>query len=223
MNLKFKKTSAALLVATMTVAGSSYAWADENLFEPNEESTETAIVENTDDTSNTSEDVTINSDEETTEANEETSTETTEDDQTETTDIEFPEIPEGYPAGNLVALKQAYENAGNATAKAAIVRNAERAIAEFEAKQEALKNEETTTIEINDDVVEQTQPKEETVTEQPTTKAPVVKTPTVKEERKELKVEQKTERKALQEEHKIEKKELVNQQKSEKQANKENK
>ena len=33
MQMKFKKTGAALLVATMTVTGASYAWANENLFD----------------------------------------------------------------------------------------------------------------------------------------------------------------------------------------------
>ena len=33
MKMKWKKTSAALLVATMTVTGASYAWANENLFD----------------------------------------------------------------------------------------------------------------------------------------------------------------------------------------------
>ncbi len=47
---------------------------------------------------------------------------------------EFPEIPEGYTAGNLVALKQAYENAGSENAKKAILKNAHKAIAKFEAK-----------------------------------------------------------------------------------------
>lgn len=125
--MKFKKTSAALLVATMTVAGSGIAWASESFFNPSEKSTESTTQ------TTTSDSATITT--------EDTVTVTTGD----ATELKFPKIPEGYPAGNLTALQKAFENADNDTAKAAIVRNAERAIAKFEAQQEELKQEEEKT------------------------------------------------------------------------------
>lgn len=226
MQMKFKKTGAALLVATMTVTGASYAWANENLFDT----------------------VDLN------EVLNQKETETVEAPKTSTPDTVTPvvttgdsvgldiEIPEGYTAGNLAALSKAYENAGNETAKAAIKRNAERAIAKFEAKQA-----ETT------EPIKEEEPKQEDpivqppVTEQPKTEEPVVKTPieepvkeepveekpvveqpkketkqAEKEERKALQQEQKEERKALQAEHKEEKKALKEEQKAEKHENKKN-
>ncbi|MEK4484640.1 hypothetical protein MHH81_03480 [Psychrobacillus sp. FSL H8-0484] len=211
MNMKFKKTSAALLVATMTLTGAGYAWADENLFDTvdlkdvmnqNEKETEETPVATTGDTE---------------------SVVTTED--SVGLDIK---IPEGYPAGNLEALSKAYENAGSETAKAAIKRNAERAIAKFEASQQ----QETETPEV-----------EEPKTEEPKTEEPVVEKPVVeepakveapkattkkeeksaeKEERKSLQAEQKEELKALKEEHKEERKALKEEYKAEKHENKKN-
>ena len=203
--MKFKKTSAALLVATLAVTGSSYAWADETLFQADEKSTEEAAVAASHQygkaiTVTTDDSATVN-----------TGT---------TTDTAFPEIPEGYPSSNLVALKQAYENAGNETAKAAILRNAEKAIAKFEAKQEALKDEEQTVAEDNKEVFQETQTEEQKTTEQPATEAPVVEKST-KEVRKALQTEQKAEQKALQEEQKVERKALKEEHKSEKQNLKE--
>ncbi|MEK5206023.1 hypothetical protein [Psychrobacillus sp. FSL H8-0510] len=229
--MKFKKTGAALLVATMTVTGASYAWANENLFDT----------------------VDLNK------VLDQKETETVEVPKTSTPDIVAPvvttgdtvgmdiEIPEGYNAGNLVALSKAYENAGNETAKAAIKRNAERAIAKFEANQaetpEPIKQEEP----------KLTEPKKEDpivqppVMEQPKTEIPVTETPVVKpvekepvvketvkqpkkeikqaekEERKALQQEQKEERKALHAEHKEEKNALKEARKAEKQEHKENK
>lgn len=226
MQMKFKKTGAALLVATMTVTGASYAWANENLFDT----------------------VDLN------EVLNQKETETVEAPKTSTPDTVTPivttgdsvgldiEIPEGYTAGNLAALSKAYEHAGNETAKAAIKRNAERAIAKFEAKQA-----ETT------EPIKEEEPKQEDpivqppVTEQPKTEEPVVKTPieepvkeepveekpvveqpkketkqAEKEERKALQQEQKEERKALQAEHKEEKKALKEEHKAEKHENKKN-
>ncbi|MER2170972.1 MAG: hypothetical protein ABS938_10070 [Psychrobacillus psychrodurans] len=226
MQMKFKKTGAALLVATMTVTGASYAWANENLFDT----------------------VDLN------EVLNQKETETVEAPKTSTPDTVTPvvttgdsvgldiEIPEGYTAGNLAALSKAYENAGNETAKAAIKRNAERAIAKFEAKQA-----ETT------EPIKEEEPKQEDpivqppVTEQPKTEEPVAETPVEepvkeeqveekpvveqpkketkqaeKEERKALQQEQKEERKALQAEHKEEKKALKEEHKAEKHENKKN-
>lgn len=221
MQMKFKKTGAALLVATMTVTGASYAWANENLFDTvdlgevlNQEETETVEAPKT-----TTPDTV-------------TGVVTTGD--TVGMDIE---IPEGYTAGNLAALSKAYENAGNETAKAAIKRNAERAIAKFEAQQEEVT-----------ETPEQEEPKTEDpivqppVTEEPKTEEPVTETPVEepveeepvveepakeikqaeKEERKALQQEQKEERKALQAQHKEEKKALKEEHKAEKQGNKKN-
>lgn len=240
--MKFKKTSAALLVATMAVAGSGYAWADEILINPTNESAEEQVEATTDATTpeegttkvNLNEDGTITTvyedgtvEEKTTEPTEEadskkeTTTETTdkaeestdEDSKpaTEVKDSKFPEIPEGYTAGNLVALKKAYENAGNETAKAAILRNAKRAIAKFEAKQTS--NQEVTTTE-ETTKVETTETEVKTETEAPTA--------TVKEQRKAQQQEHKAERKALQQEHKAKKQDLKQAQKAEKKAGKGN-
>jgi len=231
LQMKFKKTGAALLVATMTVTGASYAWANENLFDTvdlkdvfNQKETETV------DAPKTSTPDTV------------TPVVTTGD--TVGMDIE---IPEGYTAGNLAALSKAYENAGNETAKAAIKRNAERAIAKFEAKQvetpEPIKQEEPKQVEpIKEDPIVQPPVTEEPKTEVPVTETPVVKpveeAPVVKqsveqtkketkqvekEERKALQQEQKEERKALQAEHKEEKKALKEERKAEKHENKKNK
>lgn len=226
MQMKFKKTGAALLVATMTVTGASYAWANENLFDT----------------------VDLN------EVLNQKETETVEAPKTSTPDTVTPvvttgdsvgldiEIPEGYTAGNLAALSKAYENAGNETAKAAIKRNAERAIAKFEAKQaettEPIKHEEpkqedpivqppvTEQPKTEEPVVET--PIEEPVKEEPVEEKPVVEQPkketkqAEKEERKALQQEQKEERKALQAEHKEEKKALKEEYKAEKHENKKN-
>lgn len=226
MQMKFKKTGAALLVATMTVTGASYAWANENLFDT----------------------VDLN------EVLNQKETETVEAPKTSTPDTVTPvvttgdsvgldiEIPEGYTAGNLAALSKAYENAGNETAKAAIKRNAERAIAKFEAKQaettEPIKEEEpkqedpivqppvTEQPKTEEPVVET--PIEEPVKEEPVEEKPVVEQPkketkqAEKEERKALQQEQKDERKTLQAEHKEEKKALKEEHKAEKHENKKN-
>ncbi len=226
MQMKFKKTGAALLVATMTVTGASYAWANENLFDT----------------------VDLN------EVLNQKETETVEAPKTSTPDTVTPvvttgdsvgldiEIPEGYTAGNLAALSKAYENAGNETAKAAIKRNAERAIAKFEAKQaettEPIKEEEPKQEDpiVQPPVTEQPKteepvaetPVEEPVKEEPVEEKPVVEQPkketkqAEKEERKALQQEQKEERKALQAEHKEEKKALKEEHKAEKHENKKN-
>lgn len=226
MQMKFKKTGAALLVATMTVTGASYAWANENLFDT----------------------VDLN------EVLNQKETETVEAPKTSTPDTVTPvvttgdsvgldiEIPEGYTAGNLAALSKAYENAGNETAKAAIKRNAERAIAKFEAKQaettEPIKEEEPKQEDpiVQPPVTEQPKteepvaetPVEEPVKEEPVEEKPVVEQPkketkqAEKEARKALQQEQKEERKALQAEHKEEKKALKEEHKAEKHENKKN-
>ncbi|MEK3978715.1 hypothetical protein MKY37_06405 [Psychrobacillus sp. FSL K6-2836] len=217
MQMKFKKTGAALLVATMTLTGASYAWANENLFDTvdlnevlNQKETETVEAPKT-------------------------STPVVTTDDTVGMGIE---IPEGYTAGNLAALSKAYENAGNETAKAAIKRNAERAIAKFEASQE-----EATETPKQEEPKTEEPVKQPPVTEQPKTEEPATETPVVKpveeetvveqpaketkqaekEERKALQTEQKEERKALQAEHKAEKKALKEEHKAEKHENNKNK
>lgn len=218
MQMKWKKTGAALLVATLTVTGSGYAWANENLFDT----------------------VDLNKVIKTSEQTTETATKTTEDSKSDVVNAEVTtgdtvgidiEIPEGYTAGNLEALSKAYDNAGNETAKAAIKRNAERAIEKFEASQK-----------VEPEAPESEEPKvEQPVVEAPKTEAPKVEQPKVeeptkeeptkevpakkveKEERKALQAEQKAERKALQEKQKEERKALQAEHKAEKQENKKNK
>ena len=55
--------------------------------------------------------------------------------ETETENSVLPKIPEGYTAGNLDALGNAYEKVQNPTAKASIKRNMERSIEKWENKQ----------------------------------------------------------------------------------------
>lgn len=223
MQMKWKKTGAALLVVTLTVTGSGYAWANENLFDT----------------------VDLNKVLKTSEQTTETATKTTEDSKSDVVNAEVTtgdtvgidiEIPEGYTAGNLEALSKAYDNAGNETAKAAIKRNAERAIEKFEASQKV----EAEAPESEEPKVEH-QKVEQPVVEAPKTEAPKVEQPKVeeptkeeptkevpakkveKEERKALQAEQKEERKALQEKQKEERKALQAEHKAEKQENKKNK
>lgn len=222
--MKFKKTSAALLVATMTVAGSSYAWASEGFFKPAAQTSENTINTTTADSATLS--------------TEDTAAVTIGDGAT--SELKFPEIPEDYKAGNLLALQKAFENAGNDTAKSAIVRNAERAIVKFEAKQEALKQEQTATEEVTTEKTETTV-EEKITTAKPITTTPVpaveqkeaearaVKQPIVeeqpkasaKEERQALSQQQKEERNTLKEEHKTEKQAFKQEQKNDQQSGKE--
>lgn len=210
MQMKWKKTSAALLVATMTITGASYAWANENLFDTvdlsklNSKTTE----ETTKVTSGDSVKAIV--------TNPETTT------STDATESGFPKIPEEYTAGNLAGLANAYENVGNETAKAAIKRNAERAIVKFEASQKERAEESV----VENPVQEQLKP-EESITVPPVVEEPEKedklkkeKKSAEKEERKVLQTEQKEERKALQVEHKEERKALQEEHKAEKQENK---
>lgn len=217
MQMKWKKTGAALLVATLTVTGSAYAWANENLFDT----------------------VDLNKVIKTTEQTTETTPKTKEDSKSDVENAQVTtgdtvgidiQIPEGYTAGNLEALSKAYDNAGNETAKAAIKRNAERAIEKFEASQKV----EPEAPESEEPKVEE-QTVEKPVVEEPKTEGPKVEEPTEekttqevpakkveKEQRKKLQAEQKAERKALQEEHKTARKALQAEHKAEKQENKKN-
>ncbi|KGR78857.1 hypothetical protein [Ureibacillus manganicus] len=245
--MKLKKTTAALLVAGLTIAGSSYAWANETVFNSEDEQKEASAevttaseiesvvtidsTENESDetTSNTelNEDTTKNEDiskEESTENEnnevaKETNNTTNEDEKNESSENDFPEIPEGYTAGNLVALKQAYENAGNENAKNAILKNAHKAIAKFEAKHGTKEVETKAEVEVNLELIGVKKPGEtiiqpiinENVKEQET--AVSTKETTAKSETKlSTKEQQKADKKAHKE-----------QQKEEKKASKENK
>lgn len=213
MQMKWKKTGAALLVATLTITGSGYAWANENLFDTVDLN---KVIKTTEDSKSDMVNAQVATGD----------TVTTGD----TVGIDI-KIPEDYPAGNLEALSKAYDNAGNETAKAAIKRNAERAIAKFEASQkvepEAPESEEPKVEEpkVETPVVEAPKTEEPKV-EQPKAEEPTKEVPAKKvekEERKALQAEQKAERKALQEEHKEERKALQAEHKAEKQENKKNK
>ncbi|MDN4608526.1 hypothetical protein [Sporosarcina highlanderae] len=250
MQKKWKKTGAALLIAGLTVTGTGYALADEkaaeiiDLSQLGKETVEESpvspvkkIVETTEtdankddadtETSNVTDPETNNEDVTTETDNEESKDESV---KVEVTENELPEIPEGYTAGNLAALAKAYEQAGNPTAKAAIKRNMERAIAKWESKQPVL---ETPEVEVKGEVlvtVESTKVeelvKEDTVIE----KTPVQEETQVKvkaknpqaelnakhkEQREDLKAVQKAEREVLKQARKAAK-ELEKQEKKEK-------
>nr|WP_106778941.1 hypothetical protein [Lysinibacillus timonensis] len=239
--MKFKKTSAALLIAGLTVAGSSYAFANEAIFPPSDDQNEensseqtvtnatvetNSSVETTSDTASidqTEEDPTNKEAEPSSEAKEETNN----DELTEKT--EFPEIPEGYTAGNLIALKQAYENAGNENAKAAILRNAQRAIEKFEEKHGTTKDDTTKEVQVELELVGTIEPGETAIQFEEEASTTTVKQETNETNvnsdvnKKSLKEQQKLEKKALKEEHKTEKQALKAEHKAEKQAAKNNK
>ncbi|WP_313894235.1 hypothetical protein [Psychrobacillus sp.] len=205
MQMKWKKASAALLAATMTVTGASYAWANENLFDTvdlsklNSKTTEVtsrdsvkAIVTNPETTPSV-----------------------------DKTESDFPKNPEGHTAGNLAGLAKAYENAGNETAKAEIKGNAERAIVKFEASQKERAEEPTTEESVVENPVQKQLKTEESITVSPVVEEPEKeKKSAEKEERKALQTEQKEERKALQVEQKEERKALQEEHKAEKQEKK---
>lgn len=199
MQKKWKQTGAALLIAGLTVTGASYAWADEKAIE-------------TIDLSQLGKDSTTDVVED--------STETVEVPKEESV---LPEIPEGYTAGNLVALGNAYEKVQNPTAKASIKRNMER-FEKWENKQSETETSEQPKIE----VPEQPEVKEEPVKQDaPVKQEPVKQEAPIKQEkpakvkqekapqaelnaqhkeqRQELRVNQKVEREALKAESKADK------------------
>ncbi|WP_342506652.1 hypothetical protein [Sporosarcina sp. FSL K6-2383] len=210
MQKKWKQTGAALLIAGLTVTGTSYAWADEK-------ASETLDLRQLGKGSTT--DVADNS----TKTVELPKVESEDNEDKATTEEEsvLPEIPEGYTAGNLVALAKAYEQVQNPTAKAAIKRNMERSIEKWENKQAEAETDEQPELETPEQpetvVPEQPEVKEEAVEEE----APVKeeKPAKVKQEkapqaqlnaqhkaqREELKVTQKAEREALKAERKANK------------------
>lgn len=246
--MKLKKTTAAILVAGLTVAGSSLAFANETVFKTDEVKDEIAAEVTTaadikpvvmdpskvleDDTSTendatneeTLEEDTIKDDstEEASVDNKETDVaketdKKDEDNKNEASKSEFPEIPEGYTAGNLVALKQAYENAGNENAKQAILKNAERAIEKFNAKHGSKDQAEKSEVKVNVELIGIQKAGESII--EPVKKETVIQTEetTVKTENKvSTKQQQKAEEKALKEKHKAEKKALKAEHKAEK-------
>ena len=124
----------------------------------------------------------------------------------------LPEIPEGYTAGNLVALGKAYEKVQNPTAKASIKRNMERSIEKWEnkqSKQKLLKPETETPEqpEVKEEPVKQEAPvKQDKPAKVKQEKAPQAELNAQhKEQRQELKANQKVEREALKAERKADK------------------
>ncbi len=211
MQKKWKQTGAALLIAGLTVTGTSYAWADEKATEPidlsqlGKNSTTDVVEDLTETVELPKEDSVVKEDE--------TDKEVKEDKATEVEESVLPEIPEGYSAGNLDALGKAYEKVQNPTAKASIKRNMERSIEKWENKQLETEASEQPKVEIP----EQPEVKEEAVKqdapvkqEKPATvqreKAPQADLNAQhKEQRQELKANQKVEREALKTETKANK------------------
>ncbi|WP_262176982.1 hypothetical protein [Saccharococcus sp. Marseille-Q5394] len=244
MKNRWKKTGAALLIAGLTIGGTSYALADGgkvteiiDLSQLNEDKVEKSrvspvreIVETDDkETNNVTASITDQEIAATETDKKDGTSESKKEEATESDKNELPEIPEGYTAGNLAALAKAYEQAGSPTAKAAIKRNMERSIAKWESKQpvvEAPKEEVKETAPVTEETPKVEEPKEKQVTE----KAPVqdekpanvkAKNPQAelnakhKEQKETLKAAQKAEREALKEERKAAK-ELEKQEKKEK-------
>ena len=131
MQKKWKQTGAALLIAGLTVTGTSYAWADEKATETidlrqlGKEST-TDIVEDSTETVELPKAESLVKEDETGKSKR---------NKQQKQGNVLPEIPEGYTAGNLVALGKAYEKVQNPAAKASIKRNMERSIEKWENKQ----------------------------------------------------------------------------------------
>ncbi len=221
MQKKWKQTGAALLIAGLTVTGTSYAWADEkatetiNLSQLGKDST-TDVVEESTETVDVPKGESVIKEDEATEATDviEETNETVEvpkgesvvkeDEATVVEESVLPEVPEGYTAGNLVALGKAYEKVQNPTAKASIKRNMERSIEKRENKQSVTETSEQPKIEIP----EQPEVKEEPVkpAQVKQEKAPQAELNSQhKEQRQVLNANQKVEREALKAESKADK------------------
>lgn len=206
MQKKWKQTGAALLIAGLTVTGTSYAWADEKANEPIDLS---QLGKNS--TTNVVEDPTGKLElpkVESVSKEDETDKEVKEVNEDKATEIEesvLLEIPEGYTAGNLVALGKAYEKVQNPTAKASIKRNMERSIEKWENKQ--LETETPEQPEVTEEADKQEAPlKEDKPAKVKQEKAPqAVLNAQHKEQRQELKANQKVEREALKTERKADK------------------
>ncbi|QNK88700.1 hypothetical protein H7992_02720 [Sporosarcina sp. resist] len=206
MQKKWKQTGAVLLIAGLTVTGTSYAWADEKANEPIDLS---QLRKNS--TTNVVEDPTGKLElpkVESVSKEDETDKEVKEVNEDKATEIEesvLLEIPEGYTAGNLVALGKAYEKVQNPTAKASIKRNMERSIEKWENKQ--LETETPEQPEVTEEADKQEAPlKEDKPAKVKQEKAPqAVLNAQHKEQRQELKANQKVEREALKTERKADK------------------
>lgn len=206
MQKKWKQTGAVLLIAGLTVTGTSYAWADEKANEPIDLS---QLGKNS--TTNVVEDPTGKLElpkVESVSKEDETDKEVKEVNEDKATEIEesvLLEIPEGYTAGNLVALGKAYEKVQNPTAKASIKRNMERSIEKWENKQ--LETETPEQPEVTEEADKQEAPlKEDKPARVKQEKAPqAVLNAQHKEQRQELKANQKVEREALKTERKADK------------------
>lgn len=202
MQKKWKQTGAALLIAGLTVTGTSYAWADEKASETLD-LRQLGKGSTTDVADNSTETVELPKVE----------SEDNEDKATAEEETVLPEIPEGYTAGNLVALAKAYEQVQNPTAKASIKRNMERSIEKWENKQPELETpEQPETVvpeqpEVKEEAVEEEAPvKEEKPAKVKQEKAPQAQLNAQhKAQREELKATQKAEREALKAERKANK------------------
>ncbi len=211
MQKKWKQTGAALLIAGLTVTGTSYAWADEKATEPidlsqlGKDSTTEVVEEPSETVELPKVENVVKEDEVENEIKEEKATEA---------EVSvLPETPEGYTAGNLDALGKAYEKVQNPTAKASIKRNMERSIEKWENKQLEAKASEQPKVElpeqpeVKEEPVQQEKPVKQ---EKPATvkqeKAPQAELNAQhKEQRQELKAVQKVERDALKAERKADK------------------
>lgn len=198
MQKKWKQTGAALLIAGLTVTGTSYAWADEKTFESldlrqlGKNSTADVVEGSTETVEMPKKDSVVK-----------------EDKATEAEESVLPEIPEGYTARNLVALAKAYEQVQNPTAKTSIKRNMERSIEKWENKQAEAETGEQTGLETPEqpETVEPVKQEAPTKQEKPAKvkqeKAPQAQlNAQYKEQRQELKATQKAEREALKAERK---------------------
>lgn len=211
MQKKWKKTGAALLIAGLTVTGTSYAWADEkatqaiDLSQLGKDST-TEVVEDSTKTVEFPKVKSVVKEDETDELVKENKA-------TETEGTVLPDVPEGYTAGNLEALGKAHEKVQNPTAKAAIKRNMERSIEKWENKQSETETNEQPVIETpkQPEVKEEPVKKEAPAKQEKPAKVKQERAPQAelnaqhREQRQELNATQKEEREALKAERKANK------------------
>ncbi|MFC5591863.1 hypothetical protein ACFPRA_23570 [Sporosarcina soli] len=215
MQKKWKQTGAVLLIAGLTVTGTSYAWADEPIdLGRLVKDSATDVVEDPTEIVELPEAENVSKEDKVEEK-------VKEDEETGAEANMLPEIPEGYTAGNLVALGIAYEQVQNPTAKASIKRNMERSIEKWEAKQSEAETGEQPELEtpekpetvaseqpkVKEEAVEQEAPaKQEKPAKVKQEKAPQAEQNAQhREQRKELKATQKAEREALKTERKANK------------------
>ena len=213
MQKKWKKTGAALLIAGLTVTGTSYAWADEkatqtiDLSQLGKDSTSEVVEDSTKTVEFPKVKSVVKEDETDELVKEDKATET------ETEGTVLPDVPEGYTAGNLEALGKAHEKVQNPTAKAAIKRNMERSIEKWENKQSEAETNEQPEIEIpkQPEVKEEPVKKEAPAKQEKPAKVKQEKAPQAelnaqhREQRQELNATQKEEREALKAERKADK------------------